>query len=230
MAGKTIFRADLHAHTCHSKDSLAAPSELLAAAVKKGLHAIAITDHDEIKGALEAQRIAKERGLKLQVIVGEEVSTDKGDLLVYFLKKRIAPDSLSRVLLEVKKQGAICCAAHPYDFARHGIAVEKLPAKELSAIDAVEAFNARITSSSFNSRALSFAQSHGKPVFAGSDAHHPFEVGAAYAEFEGIRKLDARSLLSAPRKSCGSVTPAYVHLFSRYAVLKKKAAGLLGKY
>jgi len=223
------FRADLHLHTSHSKDSLSSPREVLVAAVKKGLGAVAITDHDEISGALEAAKIARKEGLSLQVIVGEEVGTDEGDLLVYFAKKRIAPAPLAAVLAEVKRQGAICCAAHPFDFARHGINLAKLPARELSGIHAIEALNARASVASQNSSAEKFAQENGKPILAGSDAHHPSEVGAACVEFEGIKKLDARSLLSAPRKLRGSVSPAYVHLFSRYAAISKKAGRIFGK-
>jgi hypothetical protein len=223
MEKKNVFRADLHMHTHHSKDSLSKPLDILKAAMRKGLHAIAITDHDEIDGAFEAAKLAKAMRLPLQVIIGEEVATAEGDLLVYFLKKRIARGNLATVLAEVKRQGAICCAAHPYDFTRYGIALEKIPAKQLAAIDAIEAFNARITVRSHNSDALKFAHSRGKPILAGSDAHHPAEVGAAYVEFSGVKKLDKHSLLSAPRTLGGKVSPAYVHLFSRYAVAVKKA-------
>jgi predicted metal-dependent phosphoesterase TrpH len=219
------FRADFHMHTHYSLDSLSKPKDVLAAALKRRLSAIAITDHDEISGAFEAREIAEDEHLPLQVVVGEEVSTDEGDLLTYFLKKRIAPGPLADVLSEVKKQGAICSAAHPYDFIRHGIKVESIPASLLAKIDAIEAFNARITIPSHNARALAFAVSHRKPVLAGSDAHHPSEVGAAFAEFSGVKKLDAKNLLSAPRTLSGSLSPKYVHAYSRYAVLKKRIFG-----
>ena len=214
--------ADLHIHTLYSKDSLSRVEDVLAAAEKKGLHAIAITDHDEIDGAFEARDLARQKGLALQVIIGEEVSTDRGDLLVYFLKKRIAPGRLGDVLAEVKRQGAVCSAAHPYDFVRHGINLEQLPTRQLSAIRAVEAFNARVSVPAHNPRAEKFALSHGKALLAGRDAHHTSEIGAAFVEFEGVQELDAKSLLSAKRTLGGKLSPKYVHLFSRYAVLRKK--------
>lgn len=220
------FRADLHVHTCRSFDSLSKVEDVLEAAQKKGIDAVAITDHNQIAGALEAAALARKRKLPLQIIIGEEVGTDKGDLLVYFLKRRIAPGPLARVLTEVKNQGAACCAAHPYDFARHGIALGKLPASELKAIDAIEAFNARVALPSQNASALLFSQKEKKPFFAGSDAHHPSEVGAAYAEFEGVRKLGRQSLMSSPRKIGGKLSSPLVHFFSRYAVFKKKLARL----
>ena len=213
-------------HTCHSGDSLSRAEDVLAAAMKQGLSAIAITDHDEIKGALEAQKIARKQNLPLQVIVGEEVRTDGGDLLVYFVKKRIAPGKLADVLAEVKKQGAVCAAAHPYDAARHGINLQGLAPGVLGKIDAVEVFNARVPLASQNAHAMGFALKNRKALLAGSDAHHPSEVGAAYVEFYGVSSLDAHALLHAHRKIGGKSSSPFVRFYSRYAVLRKKLAKL----
>ena len=68
------FKADFHMHTHHSVDSLSRVEDVLAAATKQGMGAIAITDHDDIVGAIEAQKIARAQKLPLQVIVGEEVT------------------------------------------------------------------------------------------------------------------------------------------------------------
>ncbi|MFA6328069.1 MAG: PHP domain-containing protein [Candidatus Micrarchaeia archaeon] len=217
-----MLKADMHIHTRFSKDSLSGIDAVLGAALKKGLGAVAITDHDTVEGALEAQRVARERKLPLQVIAGEEVSTDEGDLLVYFVKKRIAPGKLADALAEAERQGAVCCAAHPYDFARHGIGLQGLAADALAGIGAVEVFNARVMAASQNARALGFALKHTKALLAGSDAHHPSEVGAAYAEFEGVASLDAFALLHAHRKIGGARSPWHVRFYSRYAVLRKK--------
>lgn len=219
------FKADLHIHTHRSLDSLSKPSEILAAAAAKGLSAIAITDHNEIDGAFETKELAEEKNMQMQVIIGEEVSTDKGDLLVYFLKRKIPRGILSDVLKEAKKQGAVCSAAHPYDFIRHGINLETLSPATLSKIGAIEAFNARITVPSHNAKALSFAFLHRKPVLAGSDAHHPSEVGAAYVKFEGVKQLTVKNILSAPRTLSGNLSPKYVHAYSRYAVLHRRLFG-----
>lgn len=216
------FRADLHMHTLHSMDSLSEVRDVLDAAVKKGLDAIAITDHNGVAGAFEAARIAKQGKLPLQIIIGEEVMCNEGDLLVYFLKKRIAPGNLADALLEVKRQKAVCCAAHPYDFKRSGIRVEKLAPQILKQIDAIEGFNARATFAQVNESAVKFALLHKKPILAGSDAHHPSEVGGACAEFEGVGKLDRQNILSAKRTLRGKLAPPFVHGFSRYAVLVKR--------
>ena len=213
-------------HTRHSGDSLSRVEDVLAAAVKRGLSAIAITDHDGIEGAIEAQRLARAQKLPLQVIVGEEVRTDEGDLLVYFVKERIAPGKLVDVLAEAGRQGAVCAAAHPYDAARHGIDLQGLAPGVLGKIGAIEVFNARVPLASQNARAMAFALKGGKALLAGSDAHHPSEVGAAYAEFHGVSELDAHSLLHAHRNIGGKSSSPLVRFHSRYAVLRKKMAGI----
>jgi predicted metal-dependent phosphoesterase TrpH len=220
------IKADLHTHTRFSKDSLSHVEDVLAAAVKCGMGAIAITDHEEVEGALEAQKMARDAKMPLQVIVGEEVSTDEGDLLVYFVKKRIEPGGLAEVLEEAKKQGAICSAAHPYDAARHGIALDKLPSALLRQIGCIEAFNARVPLPSQNASALKFSLAHKKAILAGSDAHHESEIGKAYVEFEDVQTLDAFMLLHANRKIGGKRSSPFVRFYSRYAVLRKKLARL----
>ncbi len=221
-----MIKADLHTHTIFSKDSLSRVEDVLAAAMKRGLSAIAITDHDGIEGALEAKEIACVRKLPLQVIAGEEVRTDAGDLLVYFVKKRIAPGKLEDVLAEVKRQKAVCSAAHPYDFARHGIGLQGLAPDALGKIDALEVFNARVPLASQNARAMGFALKNKKALLAGSDAHHPSEVGEAYVEFYGVDALDAHALLHSHRKIGGKRSSPFVRFYSRYAVLRKKLAPL----
>jgi predicted metal-dependent phosphoesterase TrpH len=220
------LKADMHVHTRFSKDSLSGIDAVLDAAVKQGLRAVAITDHDELAGALEAQRLARKRSLPLQVIIGEEVGTEEGDLLAYFVKKRIAPGPLEDVLAEAGRQKAVCCAAHPYDFARHGIDLRGLAPDVLGQLDAVEVLNARVPLASMNARAMGFALQHRKAILAGSDAHHPSEVGAAYAEFYGVRRLDAAALMHAQRRIGGKRSPPFVRIHSRYAVLRKRLSDI----
>lgn len=223
------MKVDFHIHTNYSFDSLSEPKQVVLEAEKKGLDAIAITDHDEIRGALEAKRHVKKLGLKLQVVVGEEVATDEGDLLVYFVKKRIEPAGLAEVLAQAKKQNAVCVAAHPYDFARSGIDLEKLKSRILERIDGVEVFNARVPFDSVNQKALEFCTKSKKAQFAGSDAHHVSEIGSAYVEFEGIRRLDVRALLGAKRKIVGKKSPFFVHAYSRLAVFRRNLNNFLAK-
>ncbi len=66
---------DLHAHTICSDGSLT-PTELVTLAVKKNLSALAITDHDSVKGIDEAETAVKKLALPIELIPGVELSTD----------------------------------------------------------------------------------------------------------------------------------------------------------
>jgi len=63
---------DLHSHTTYSDGTLT-PSALVKLAIKSGLHALAITDHDTLFGCSEAQEAAA--GTNLEVVPGVELST-----------------------------------------------------------------------------------------------------------------------------------------------------------
>ena len=65
-------RADLHVHTTHS-DGMMAPEEVVEYAERKGLQAIAITDHDRVSAIDIAQKYAEKK--QLEIIPGVEIST-----------------------------------------------------------------------------------------------------------------------------------------------------------
>ena len=110
---QSVSRADLHIHTMAS-DGTASVSQVLARAEEVGLDLIAITDHDRIDAAQAAQQMAQRNGLRVQVIVGEEISTLQGHLLGLFLQERIRPlRSLRRSIAEIHEQGGIAIVAHP---------------------------------------------------------------------------------------------------------------------
>ena len=71
---------DLHAHTTASDGSYT-PTELVRYAKKKGLSAIAITDHDTIAGVEKAS--IEGRKLGIRVIPGAELSTRMDDCDVH---------------------------------------------------------------------------------------------------------------------------------------------------
>ncbi|MFZ5816828.1 MAG: PHP domain-containing protein [Bacillota bacterium] len=75
-------RADLHNHTTASDGTLS-PAEQVRWAAQQGLAAVAITDHDTIKGWDEA--IAAGKALSIQVVPGCELSTEVGRSEVHIL-------------------------------------------------------------------------------------------------------------------------------------------------
>ena len=174
---------DLHCHTSASFDSLAKPEAVVAAAVRRGLTHLAITDHDRIEGALRARDAAPDG---LVVIVGEEVKTADGDLIALFLERAIAPGRSARdTIAEVREQGGLVGIPHPFDRFRGSMLKDPKLETIGALVDWVEAYNARIVGGNGNDRAAAFARELGLPGIAVSDAHSVLEVGVAYTALDG---------------------------------------------
>jgi predicted metal-dependent phosphoesterase TrpH len=172
-------RVDLHSHTMWSGDSTTTPDEIEAAVVASGIDVLCITDHNAIKGAVQ---LAEK--LPCRVVVGEEMKTRHGELIGLFLTEHIpfgleTAESAERI----RSQGGVVYVPHPFDPMRKNLAehaLDDLVARGL--VDAVEVFNAKTSLPSLNRRAADYATQHGLAHGAGSDAHVPDALGAAYVE------------------------------------------------
>jgi len=69
-----LWRVEFHCHTCYSPDCLVTPRALVQRARELGLDRIVITDHNTIRGALEAQALAPDLVI---VILGWGVLADQ---------------------------------------------------------------------------------------------------------------------------------------------------------
>src|SRR4029077_18242821 len=88
LDGRALIDVDLHMHTDHSPDCATPVEVLLATAQAQGLGAIAVTDHNEISGALQASAQAAQAGVK--VIVAEEIKTaGQGEVIGLFISEKI---------------------------------------------------------------------------------------------------------------------------------------------
>ena len=103
-------------HTDHSGDCATPVKVLLETARDRGLGAIAITDHNEVSGALEAREIAAEMD-DLKVIVAEEVKTaEQGEVIGLFLEEKIPKGlSMAETVAEIRRQGGLVYVPHPFD-------------------------------------------------------------------------------------------------------------------
>lgn len=92
---------DLHAHSTAS-DGTERPSEVVRLAVRAGLAAVALTDHDTLDGVEEARREAEKRGIEL--IPGTELSCDwdRGGLHIVVLFLEPGPGPLQDRLEELR--------------------------------------------------------------------------------------------------------------------------------
>jgi predicted metal-dependent phosphoesterase TrpH len=174
-------------HTDHSYDCATPVEVLLAEARGRGLGAIAVTDHNEISGALEAQR--KADGTGLNVILGEVVmSADQGEVIGLFLRKKIQRGmTLQQTIAEIRRQGGLVYVPHPFD-RLHSVPDYEHLLDVLDEVDAIEVFNPRVAISEFNEEAARFAAKYRIPAGAGSDAHVPQGLGSVrirMREFSG---------------------------------------------
>jgi predicted metal-dependent phosphoesterase TrpH len=211
-----LLRVEFHCHTIYSPDSLNFVPDLLKRSRQKGIDRVIITEHNSIYGALRAKELDPEL-----VIVGEEILTQKGELLASFVKEKI-PAGLAplEAIERLKAQGAFISVSHPFDLRRHGWEMPDLM-EILPFVDAIEVFNARCTNPEHNNQAQSFANEHNLAGTVGSDAHILFEVGQAtlslpyFEDAEGLRKGIRQG------KQIVRLSPAWVHLGSGLARLYK---------
>ncbi len=174
-------RVDLHSHTMWSGDSTTTPDELAAAVAASGLDVLCITDHNAVAGAVELQD-----RLGCRVIVGEELRTAAGEIIGLFLTDRV-PMGIGHMdaARAIRAQGGVVYVPHPFDPMRRNLSEAALyELAEADLLDAVEVLNAKTSLASLNRRAAEFADEFGIVHGAGSDAHVPDALGAAYVELD----------------------------------------------
>ena len=188
----------MHSHTMWSGDSTTTPDEIAAAVTEAGIDVLCITDHNAIKGAVDLIGC-----LPCRVIVGEELRTHAGELIGLFLSEHIPigvhPSDAARA---IREQGGLVYIPHPYDPMRRNLKESALESLiEDGLVDAIEVINSKTSLLSLNRRAAATAAAHGLAAGAGSDAHVPDAIGAAYVElpdFDGPHDFLAKLSLGRP--------------------------------
>ena len=218
-------RADLHVHTTWS-DGAQRPEAVVAAASGR-VDVLAITDHDEIRGALAAREYARRQpGLGVDVVVGEEISTLNGHLIGLFLEERVPPGLTALRTIElIRSQGGLAVAAHPFHPVRgstrgHRAIGQMVPDLPLDALEVVN--NAGVFSWLYDAWAALRNTEWMLPVSGGSDAHHVWYVGSAVTRFDGRDAAALRRALVSGRTRAhrtwswtADKLPRHVHYQSR---------------
>jgi len=193
-------RADLHVHS-HWSDGAQSPERIVRAAAGR-VDVLALTDHDEIRGALRARDFAADHPeLGVDVVVGEEVSTLNGHLIGLWLEEMVPPGlSAARTIELIHAQGGVAVAAHPFHpirgAARGHHAIGTMAADlPLDAIEVVN--NAGVFSRLYDAWAAVRNLEWMLPVTAGSDAHDVWYLGSAVTRFPGRDGRDLRAALTA---------------------------------
>jgi predicted metal-dependent phosphoesterase TrpH len=212
------MKVDLHVHTCYSKDSATSLEEVIQATRQHGLDRVAITDHNRLEGALRLRDLAPET-----VIVGEEIRTTQGELLGFFLEEEVPADlSPEEAIAHIRQQGGIVGVSHPLDRVRREAIAEKALEGLKGQLDCLEAFNARCLRPAYNHRAARLAAEWELPVTAGSDAHHPIEIGQAYVEMPDFSGRDDFLEALGQGRVQGRLSPWWVHLCSTWAKIRRR--------
>jgi len=180
----SFIKTVIHVHTSYSYDSNSSPEAVIAAARREGVGCVAITDHDEIDGALEARAISTD----VRVIVGEEISTRDGHIIGLFLSSRIPPGlSAEKTIERIRAQSGLVLAPHPFvRFCQHslGRTVRRLA----SCFDAVEIVNSQNPLFWQDYRAERFARRNQLTMYVGTDGHLTGRFAPAFqlmADFDG---------------------------------------------
>ena len=137
--------------------------------------------------------------LGIPFIRGEEIRTDRGDLIGLYLNECIPKYTpFGEAIDSIHAQGGLAYLPHMYDRTRKGVIPSK---KETKKLDIIEIFNSRCLSSSYNNQAQKFATQNSKLPACGSDSHFLFEFGSTYNEVPGFELDDPKALLQSLKKA-----------------------------
>lgn len=186
-----MLKGIFHVHSRYSFDSLLSPRAIVEYAARNEYSIIAITDHNTIKGSLEARQYAANHYDHLQVIIGAEYTTDKGDIIGLFLKEEIRSNFAYEVIANIKQQKGIVVLPHPY-VGHH------LEDKLIEQCDLIEAYNSR-SNRLQNEKAHELAVTYRKPELVGCDAHFYRELYLAKVNFTAASVTLRDTLLRSPR-------------------------------
>ena len=194
-------RADLQLHS-DLGDGLSSIAEILDSAERAGLDVIALTDHDDIRGAFALRELAAQRSSPVAVVPGVEVTTRSGHLLALWIEDEIPMFcSLADALLAIHAAGGLAIVPHPLSYLTFSIgegALRQLAASgdEARMVDAIELRNpsyaGRVRASRaawLNAHVLRIAET------GSSDSHHAALIGTCWTEFPGSSPHELRTAL-----------------------------------
>jgi predicted metal-dependent phosphoesterase TrpH len=221
---------DLHFHS-HYSDGMNSISKIANRARRLGI-GVAVTDHNEIRGALEIDHYDD-----IFSIPGIEITSSEGShLLIYFYRPRelekfynrdVVPHmgngvmsslslSMAQVIERAKAYECIIIFAHPYCAMYTGICNIQFSKEELDRlfdkVDGVEVINAN-NLNKWNLKCSVLGFNLNKAMVAGSDGHSLGHMGRAvtYAPCEQNR----RKFLNALRLKENMVSGKEIHLLRK---------------
>ena len=182
---------DMHIHTRYSNDSHMELEDAIVYAKDIGLDGLCVTDHESMDAQAEAATLAQKHDFL--VLVGMEVLTRQGDLLIFGLEEVPRPLMDAGALVrEVTWRGGIAISAHPFRNNERGLGNH---INQLSQLSGIEVLNGS-TLAHHNLQALHLSRKLGLPGLGGSDAHQVDRIGRYVSVFPG-RIRDLQDLIQA---------------------------------
>lgn len=173
------LKLDLHIHSNASPDGVTSVDTIRKKAENRGLNGFSITDHDYYDPDRQ-QRLREETDLI--VIPGQEVTTNQGHVLAYFIDREIESfRDASDVVDDIHEQNGLAVMAHPFRLR------ENYSNGYFGLFDAIEVFNGRSgdtedPSSPNHVTRRVVEHNDVSAVTGGSDSHVPWTVGNGVTE------------------------------------------------
>lgn len=188
------MKFDPHIHSVYSPDARSYPKDILRYARKIGLDAIAISDHDEIKGS----RVTRELAQDIIVVPSIEISSKNGHILGLGVDE-IIPKGLSgaETVELIHDAGGLAIVPHPFSYYRKGLFCKEDTDLD---IEGVETKNARYFVGYSNMQGRKLAEKRNLATLGASDSHFIESIGDAYTEVDTNGDDSVDGILDAIKK------------------------------
>jgi predicted metal-dependent phosphoesterase TrpH len=235
-SGQRQGQADMHIHSMASDGTASAERILEHVERYSDLDVIAIADHERIEAAVECQRLARERGSRIDVVVGEEVTTRSGHLLGLFLQARLKRNQrLEITVAEIHEQGGLAIVPHPFSaftkgMRKHAIMRIHNSPDPLLYWDALEGYNPSTAGRFGRAATIRLARELGLPVVGNSDGHTLETIGDGRTHFPGTTASDYRRAIAAGTTTGSCVDWGFLAEARIYSRQVRKQARDVGRW
>ena len=191
-----MFKIDLHTHTRYSPDSESKLKSILKISRKRGIDALAITDHDSFSAYKYISSISKSYGIN--IIPGVEVTLPYGKYglhLVCLFIDKIPTYDVYKIFDEVKDMGGIITLPHPFRIGTglyYHLKNKNIDKKTsdfiLDNVNYIECLNLQSNDNELKPT-FDCMNNLDIPIIGVSDSHNDYEIGLIYNEFEDLESL-----------------------------------------